>query len=157
MCAKHCGLLGEKLGHSFSPQIHEMLADYEYKLFPMPVNEVENFMKNGTWDAINVTIPYKETVIPFLDTISDEAKSIGSVNTVVRDGDNRLHGYNTDFYGFSYLVRSQGFEIKGKKCIILGSGGSAKTVRCVLDSMGAGEIITVSRSGENNYENISRH
>lgn len=157
MCTKYCGLLGEKLGHSFSPQIHALLADYEYKLYPMPVQEVEDFMKNGTWDAINVTIPYKETVIPFLDTISDEAKTIGSVNTVVRDNYNRLHGYNTDFYGFSYLVRSAGFEVDGKKCIVLGSGGSCKTVRCVLESFGAREIITISRSGENNYDNISRH
>ena len=126
-----CGLIGEKLGHSFSPQIHAHLADYRYDLFPMPVEEVEGFMKNGTWDAINVTIPYKETVIPFLDTISDEAKKIGSVNTVVRDKDNKLHGHNTDFYGFSYLITSGGFDVKGKKCIILGSGGSCKTVRCV--------------------------
>lgn len=157
MCAERCGLLGEKLGHSFSPQIHAMLADYEYKLFPMPKEEVENFMKNGAWDAINVTIPYKETVIPFLDTISDEARSIGSVNTVVRDKNNRLHGYNTDFYGFSHLVKSMGFDISGKKCIVLGSGGSCKTVRCVLNSFGVREIITVSRSGENNYDNIARH
>lgn len=157
MCARRCGLLGEKLGHSFSPQIHALLADYDYKLYPMPKEDVENFMKNGGWDAINVTIPYKETVIPFLDTISDEAKSIGSVNTVVRDKDNRLHGYNTDFYGFSYLVKSMGFDIKNKKCVVLGSGGSCKTVRCVLNSFGAREIVTVSRSGENNYDNISRH
>jgi len=153
----HCGLLGEKLAHSFSPQIHSLLADYEYKLYPMPIEQVGDFMKNGTWDAINVTIPYKETVIPFLDTISDEAKKIGSVNTVVRDKKGLLHGHNTDFYGFSYLVRSMGFEIAGKKCIILGSGGSCKTVRCVLESLGASEIVIISRSGENNYDNIHRH
>ncbi len=157
MNPKHCGLLGEKLGHSFSPQIHALLADYEYKLFPTPAEQVGDFMKNGGWDAINVTIPYKETVIPYLDTVSDEAKSIGSVNTVVRDSNNRLHGYNTDFYGFSYLVKSMGFDINGKKCIVLGSGGSCKTVRCVLAAFGAREIVTVSRSGENNYDNIDRH
>ena len=157
MRAKHCGLLGEKLSHSFSPQIHALMADYEYRLFPTPVEQVEDFMKNGTWDAINITIPYKETVIPFLDTISDEVKAIGSVNTVVRDENNRLHGYNTDFYGFSYLVKSMGFDISGKKCIVLGSGGSSKTVRGVLNSLGAREIITVSRSGKNNYDNLSLH
>lgn len=157
MCAKHCGLLGEKLSHSFSPQIHALLADYEYKLYPTPKEQVENFIKNGAWDAINVTIPYKQAVIPFLDTMSDEARAIGSVNTVVRDTNNKLHGYNTDFYGFSYLVKTMNFEIMGKKCIILGSGGSCKTVRCVLESLGASEIITISRNGENNYDNISRH
>ena len=155
MQVEKCGLLGGKLGHSFSPQIHALLADYSYELFPMPENEVGDFMKNGKWDAINVTIPYKETVIPYLDTISEEARLIGSVNTVVRDNDGKIHGHNTDFYGFSYLLDSQGFEVCGKKCIILGSGGSCKTVKSVLLSKGAGEIYTVSRSGEYNYENIS--
>ena len=154
MQVEKCGLLGGKLGHSFSPQIHALLADYSYKLFPMPENEVGDFMKNGEWDAINVTIPYKETVIPYLDTISEEARLIGSVNTVVRGDDGKIHGHNTDFYGFSYLLDSQGFEVSGKKCIILGSGGSCKTVKSVLTSKGAGEIFIVSRSGEYNYENI---
>lgn len=155
MQVKKCGLLGGKLGHSFSPQIHALLADYDYELFPMPETEVEGFMKNGTWDAINVTIPYKETVIPYLDTVSEEARLIGSVNTVVRDDNGKMHGHNTDFYGFSYLLERGGFEISGKKCIVLGSGGSCKTVKSVLASKGAGEVYTVSRSGEYNYENIS--
>ncbi len=156
MCAKICGLLGEKLGHSFSPQIHSMLADYDYSLFPTPKDELEKFMKCARWDAINVTIPYKESVMPYLDFISDEAAEIGCVNTVVRKGD-KLYGYNTDFYGFEYLVKSSGIEIKKRKCLILGSGGASKTVKYALEKMGAGEIIKISRNGPNNYDNLHIH
>ncbi|MBQ9940848.1 MAG: shikimate kinase [Clostridia bacterium] len=157
MGEKKCGLLGEKLSHSFSPQIHRLLADYEYSLFPTPSEKVEEFITKGDWYGINVTVPYKEKVIPYLDCISPEAKKIGAVNTVVRDKDNRLCGYNTDFYGFSYLVDFCGFDVKGKKCIILGSGGSSKTVFNVLQAKEAGEIVVISRRGENNYDNINIH
>lgn len=157
----HCenfrtGLIGKKLGHSFSPEIHSYLADYEYKLYEMEEEQVGVFLKNCPLDALNVTIPYKKTVMPYLDFISDTAKRIGSVNTIVKKADG-LYGYNTDYYGFSYMVELSGIEIRNKKVLVLGSGGASLTVIAVLSDMGAKEIITVSRTGENNYENISRH
>ena len=98
------GLLGEKLGHSFSPQIHALLGDYEYRLFEKQKNELDDFFKNRNWDGINVTIPYKKAVIPYLDRLSPSAEKIGSVNTIVAEKDGTLTGYNTDYDGFSYLI-----------------------------------------------------
>ncbi len=157
----HCqsftaGLIGHKLSHSFSPEIHSFLADYEYRLYEMDEQEVGDFVKNCPLDAFNVTIPYKNTVMPFLDFVSDTAKRIGSVNTIVKKPDG-LYGYNTDYYGFSYMVQKSGIEIENKKVLILGSGGASLTVSTVLSDMGAREIVVISRSGENNYENISVH
>lgn len=150
------GLIGEKLGHSFSPQIHSYLADYEYKLYEMPEEEVGNFVKNSDVDAFNVTIPYKKTVMKFLDFISPEATRIGAVNTVVRKN-GKLYGYNTDYFGIMYTVNKSGIEIKDKKVLILGSGGASVTANTAMHDLGAREVVTVSRHGENNYENISRH
>lgn len=150
------GLIGRKLSHSFSPEIHSYLADYEYKLYEMEEEDVGNFLKNCPLDALNVTIPYKKTVIPFLTDISETALKIGSVNTIVKKPDG-LYGYNTDYYGFSYMVNISGIEIKGKKVLVLGSGGASLTVIAVLSDMGAGEIVNISRSGKNNYENIHIH
>lgn len=150
------GLIGRKLGHSFSPEIHSYLSDYEYKLYEMEEEQVGEFLKNCPLDALNVTIPYKKTVMPFLTHISETALKIGSVNTIVRKPDG-LYGYNTDYYGFSYMVNISGIKIKDKKVLVLGSGGASLTVIAVLSDMGAKEIITVSRTGENNYENITRH
>lgn len=157
----HCkslktGLIGRRLSHSFSPEIHSYLADYEYKLYEMEENEVGDFLKSCPLDALNVTIPYKKTVMPYLQHISETALKIGSVNTIVKKEDG-LWGYNTDYYGFSYMVKRSGIEIEGKKVLVLGSGGASLTVKAVLSDMNAGEIITVSRSGENNYENIEKH
>lgn len=152
-----CGLLGRRLEHSFSPQIHAYLADYEYCLFTITPENVDDFIKNGIWDCLNVTIPYKETVIPYLGEISDEAIRIGSVNTIVKTPEGMLKGHNTDYYGFAYLLNRSGISVYGRKCVILGSGGSAKTVRCVLEDLGAQKIVTISRTGENNYGNIDRH
>jgi shikimate dehydrogenase len=154
---KHFGLLGEKLSHSFSPLIHSHLADYEYLLYEKAPAEVETFLLHGVFDGLNVTIPYKKTVIPFCDELSDIAKKIGSVNTLIRRPDGSLFGDNTDYYGFLYLLRKAGADVRGKKAVILGSGGSSVTVKALLEDQGAGEIITVSRSGENNYDNISKH
>lgn len=151
-----CGLLGEHLSHSFSPQIHKELADYEYKLYEMAEYEVGPFLKNCPLDAMNVTIPYKKTVMPFLDFISDEAKKIGSVNTIVKK-DGKLFGYNTDYFGFLHMVKASGIEIKNKKVLVLGTGGASLTVNAVVKDLEAKEIISVSRSGEVNYENISLH
>ncbi|MBQ3537673.1 MAG: shikimate kinase [Clostridia bacterium] len=150
------GLIGRKLSHSFSPEIHSYLADYEYKLYEMEEEDVGRFLKNCPLDALNVTIPYKKTVMPFLSHISETALKIGSVNTIVKKPDG-LYGYNTDYYGFSYMVNVSGIEIKGKKVLVLGSGGASLTVIAVLSDMGAGEIVNISRSGENNYGNIYLH
>lgn len=150
------GLLGEKLGHSFSPQIHSMLGGYEYRLFEIPPEKLGEFMTKRKFEGINVTIPYKKAVMPFLDEISREAQKIGSVNTVVRRGE-KLIGYNTDYFGFLYMVKKCKADIQGKKAVVLGSGGASLTVKAVLGDLGASQIVTVSRSGEDNYENISRH
>lgn len=149
-----CGLIGARLGHSFSPQIHKRLADYSYRLFELDEREVEGFLKNGDFDAINVTIPYKKTVMPFLSRISDEALSIGSVNTVIRAADGCLIGDNTDYFGFSYLVKRSGIDMRGKKVAILGTGGASLTARAVCRDLGASELTFVSRSGDVNYKNV---
>lgn len=149
------GLIGHKLSHSFSPQIHAELADYSYTLFELEPDEVGTFLQNGKFDATNVTIPYKKTVMPFLSEITEEAQKIGSVNTITRT-EKGLKGDNTDYFGFSYMLKKSGIEVKNKKCLVLGSGGASVTVCAVLKDMGA-EVIVISRSGENNYENLDRH
>ena len=150
-----CGLLGRKLGHSFSPQIHSYLADYSYVLFEKEPEHVEDFLKNGDFDAINVTIPYKKNAFEVCDEVSEIAAKIGSVNTVVKKN-GYLKGYNTDYYGFSYLVKKGGFDkdLSKGKALVLGSGGSSVTVCAVLRDMGAKEVVVISRSGADNYENI---
>lgn len=139
------GLLGKKLAHSFSKEIHDLIGDYGYELTEKAPDEVENFIKNGGFKAINVTIPYKETVMPFLDVISDKAKMIGSVNTIVRK-DGKLYGYNTDFVGFSSMIDRAGIEVKGKTVAVLGTGGTCKTAYAVCKSRGAKEALKVSRN-----------
>lgn len=151
------GLLGEKLGHSYSALIHDLFGGYKYELYPMPREEVPEFIRRREFRAINVTIPYKELVMPYLDTISDTARAIGSVNTIVKDAGGALHGYNTDKYGFEQLIKRSGIQICGRKCLVLGSGGSSKTVRVVLREQGAREVRIISRSGEDNYLNLNRH
>ncbi len=147
------GLIGEKLGHSFSKPVHESIADYTYELKEIPRDDLEVFMKGKDFCGINVTIPYKESVMPYLDFIDESARKIGAVNTVVnRNG--KLYGYNTDFSGMKMLIEKQNFSYEGKKVVILGSGGTAKTAQDVAESLGAKEIITVSRRGEINYENL---
>lgn len=152
-----CGLIGKPLGHSYSPQIHALLGDYRYDLTELDENEVGDFLKNGDFDAINVTIPYKKTVMPFLDEISPMARAVGSVNTIVRRGDGTLFGHNTDFFGFSYMLDKGKIDITGKKVLILGTGGASMTAQAVAAHRNAREIVLVSRSGENNYGNLDRH
>ena len=142
------GLIGEHLGHSFSREVHSMLADYEYELLEIPRDKLDAFMTQRDFDAINVTIPYKEAVIPYLSFISDEAKMIGSVNTVVNRG-GRLYGYNTDFLGMKALIEKMNLNLSGKKTVILGTGGTSKTAFAVAKSLGAGPIIAVSRTKKN--------
>ncbi len=152
-----CGLIGEHLGHSFSGPIHALLADYSYELRELPPDGVGDFVKNGGFDAFNVTIPYKQTVLPYLDSISPEAKRIGSVNTVVRRADGRLDGYNTDYFGFDAMLRASGVPTEGMKAVVLGSGGASLTVQTVLKDRGVGELVVVGRNSENNYENLHLH
>jgi len=153
----HCGLLGEKLGHSYSPAIHRELGDYEYLLYEKAPDEVESFIKSGGIDALNVTIPYKKTVVPFLDELSPAAKALGSVNTIVRRADGTLFGDNTDYYGFAAMVKKSGCDVSGKKALVLGSGGASVTVCAVLREMGAKEVVVISRSGPDNYQNLQLH
>lgn len=151
----NCGLLGRKLGHSYSPQIHASLGDYTYSLFEKEPEEVEGFLKSGGFTGLNVTVPYKKTVIPFLDELSPRAKALGAVNTIVcRDG--RLIGHNTDYAGFAAMVKKSGVLVAGKKALVLGSGGASNTAVAVLKEMGA-QVVVISRRGENNYDNLEKH
>ncbi len=153
-----CGLLGKTLGHSFSPQIHGLLANYEYLLYEKEPEEVEAFLKNGGYDGLNVTIPYKKTAYAICDERSPAAEKTGSVNTVLRLQNGRLKGCNTDFFGFTYLVRKAGFDVSSGKILVLGSGGASVTVCAALKALGAKEIVVISRRGSENYTNVAeRH
>lgn len=147
---KKYGCIGKKLTHSFSKEIHQRLADYDYELIELTEDGIDEFFTKKDFSAINVTIPYKQTVIPYMDSMSDVAKRIGAVNTIVNK-DGRLYGYNTDYYGMKALAEKTGIEIKGKKVLVLGTGGTSKTARVLAEDMGAAEILTVSRSESENY------
>ena len=152
-----CGLLGEKLGHSYSPRIHAELADYEYRLYEKSPAELDAFLREGGWDGLNVTIPYKKTVLPYCTALSERAKRIGAVNTLVRLPDGGIYGENTDAYGFEKLVGRAGIEAAGRKCLVFGSGGASVMACAVLRDLGAGSVTVVSRHGEDNYGNLDRH
>jgi len=151
-----CGLLGRKLGHSYSPQIHASLGDYTYELFEKEPEELETFLREGPFTGLNVTIPYKKAVIPYLDALSPVARRLGAVNTIVRRPDGTLYGHNTDYFGFRSMVERSGLTVTGKKCLVLGSGGASNTAVAVLQELGA-HVVIISRSGENNYDNLDRH
>ena len=136
------GLIGEKLGHSYSKDIHEMLADYTYDLCPLTKEEFAEFMEKKKFKSINVTIPYERDVIPYLYEMDDNAKAIGAVNTIVNK-DGKLYGHNTDFSGFMYMLKKHDIDVAGKKCLVLGDGGASKAVVAVLKKMGASEVIIV--------------
>lgn len=144
------GLIGEKLGHSFSKEVHNKLFDYDYELKEIPQNELDLFLKQRAFKAINVTIPYKEKVIPYLDFVSDIAAEIGAVNTVVNKN-GKLYGYNTDFWGLKSLIQKNGVSLKDKKVLILGSGGTSKTAFAVANSLGAKEVLRVSRNKKDGF------
>lgn len=150
-----CGLLGRHLRHSYSPQIHSLLGSYSYSLFEKEPQEVEAFLREGDFAGINVTIPYKKAVIPHLDILTDTAKKLGAVNTVVNRG-GILIGHNTDYYGFASMVSHCGISVSGKKALVLGSGGASNTVQAVLKELGAA-VVVISRSGENTYQNLHLH
>lgn len=154
---KRCGLIGEKLGHSFSPAIHGKLADYEYRLYELSPGQLGPFLEKKEFDGLNVTIPYKKTVIPYCDELTEAAKSIGSVNTIVKRADGTLLGHNTDYDGIMWLLKNAGAQVKGKKAVVLGTGGASLTVQAALRNLGAAQVVVISRSGEENYENIARH
>ena len=138
------GLVGKKLTHSFSRDIHSKLADYRYDLIELNEEELDNFFEAKDFAAINVTIPYKQTVIPYLDSLSGVAERIGAVNTVVNKN-GKLYGYNTDYYGMKALIERIGLDLHGKKVLILGTGGTSRTARVVAQDLGSSEIIVVSR------------
>ena len=152
-----CGLLGRKLGHSYSPAIHAMLADYDYALFEREPEEVGQFLRNGEWDGLNVTIPYKKTVLPYCAELSDTARTVGSVNTLVRRADGTICGDNTDAGGFETMVGLSGIRVAGKKALVFGSGGASVSVCYILRKLGARSVTVISRSGADNYENLDRH
>ncbi len=150
-----CGLLGRKLGHSYSPQIHAQLGDYDYHLYEVEPDDLADFLRNGDFTGLNVTIPYKKAVIPYLDELSPIAQKLGAVNTVVRRED-KLIGHNTDYFGFQTMLRRSGLDVAGKKVLVLGSGGASNTAVAVLRELGA-NVVVISRNGVNNYENLNRH
>ena len=151
------GLLGEKLGHSYSPKIHDLLGGYPYDLIELKPEELGDFLQAGSFDGLNVTMPYKKAVIPYCAALTDRAKALGSVNTIVRQPDGTLLGHNTDYEGFRYLLKSADANIAGKKALVLGSGGASLTVQAVLKELGASSVVVISRSGPDNYENITNH
>ena len=157
---KKYGCIGKKLTHSFSKEIHAKLADYAYDLIELAEEEIAPFFEKKDFAAINVTIPYKQTVIPYLDSISEVAERIGAVNTIVNK-DGKLCGYNTDYYSMKALIERIGIDLTGKKVLVLGTGGTSKTARVVAADMGAAEILTVSRRKTDHYityeEAVQKH
>ena len=147
------GLLGQSLGHSYSPFIHSLLGSAPYELVSLPPEELGTFLTKGDFKGLNVTIPYKKAVIPYLDHIATEAAAIGAVNTIVRRQDG-LWGYNTDYKGFLYAASRADIDFKGKKVLVLGSGGGSAAVQAAVRDAGAAEVLTVSRTGSLNYENV---
>ena len=150
-----CGLLGRTLSHSYSPQIHAFLGAYDYDLFSVEEAQLKDFLIHGDWQGLNVTIPYKKAVIPYLDDMTPIAQRLGAVNTIVYKDGKRI-GHNTDYYGFQSLLNHSGLSPAGKKCIVLGSGGASSVVQAVLEELG-GQVVVISRSGENHYGNLHLH
>ncbi len=150
------GLIGRRLSHSYSKLIHEKLGRYRYGLIPLEADELESFVLSGDWAGLNVTIPYKQDVIPLCDELSDRARRIGSINTLVRRDDGTIFGDNTDYDGFCAMADEIGVDFAEKKVLILGSGGTSLTVQAVVADRG-GQSVVVSRSGENHYGNLHLH
>ena len=149
------GLLGRKLGHSYSPQIHAHLGDYRYDLFEIEPDDVGTFLMTGDFDAINVTIPYKQDVIAYCSELSDAAKRIGAVNTIVRRTDGSLMGHNTDYFGFLSTLERSGLNFNGKKAVIIGNGGASKPVKAALDDLGADTVVISHK--DNTPDNLAFH
>lgn len=152
-----CGLLGERLGHSLSPEIHARLGNYEYRLYEVPPDEVEEFLLRGNYDVLNVTIPYKKVAFRLCSEVTPTAAALGNVNVVVKRLDGTLFGDNTDLAGFRKLLEIVGVKFAGRKCVVLGTGGAAMTSAMALRESGAGQVVHISRSGEDNYGNLQRN
>lgn len=150
------GLIGEKLGHSYSAPIHAQLGDYDYRLCEMTEAAFADLMRRRDFKGLNVTIPYKQLALKLCDALSDTARAVGSVNTVVRRADGSLYGHNTDIGGFIALARRAGIEIAGRKVVILGSGGTSLTAQAACGRLGARQIVVVSRRGPVDYEALYR-
>ena len=151
-----CGLLGETLGHSYSPMIHHELGEYDYRLFEVPKADLDAFLRSNRWDGLNVTIPYKKAVVSCCGELSEAAERLQSVNTLVHRPDGTLYGDNTDLFGFLYMVRRSGIDPAGKKALVLGSGGASVTVKAALEQLGA-DVTVISRSGPDDYDHLDRH
>ena len=151
-----CGLLGAHLGHSQSPRLHAMLGSYSYELFEVAPEKLDRFLRSGGFDALNVTIPYKRAVVPYCAALSDAARAIGSVNTLLRMPDGSLYGDNTDYDGFSLLLQRNGGIQPGEKALVLGDGGASATVQAVLRDLGA-QVVVLSRRGPEDYASLPRH
>lgn len=150
------GLVGRHLGHSYSPAIHGYFGTYPYDLIELEPDALESFLRYGDWSGLNVTIPYKKTAAALCHTLSPMAQRLGSVNTLVRRPDGTIFGDNTDAFGFWQMALRLGVDYSGKKALVLGSGGASVTVQAILGELGAA-VTVISRSGENNYTNLSRH
>lgn len=151
-----CGLLGRKLSHSYSPQIHSAFGTYDYQLFEVEPEDLNMFFASRSFQGINVTIPYKKSVISYCDNLTPQAERLGAVNTIVRNSDGTLLGHNTDYYGFLSMLKRTALTVADKKVLVLGSGGAGATIYCVLQDLGANPIL-ISRSGDNHYGNLHRH
>lgn len=152
------GLLGEKLPHSFSKEIHEKLGRYTYELIEVAKEDFADFAEKRDFTAINITIPYKRDIIPYLETISEQAEKIGAVNVAINEN-GKLHGYNTDFMGLKNLLLRSNFELSGKKVLILGYGGTSRTAHAVCEDLGAKDILYVGRTARDcviTYEEAAR-
>ena len=151
-----CGLLGETLGHSYSPMIHHELGEYDYRLFEVSKADLDAFLRSDRWDGLNVTIPYKKAVVSYCAELSEAAERLQSVNTLIHRPDGTLYGDNTDLFGFLYMVRRSGIDPAGKKALVLGSGGASVTVKAALEQLGA-DVTVISRSGPDDYGHLDRH
>ncbi len=154
---KNYGLLGKKLAHSYSPQIHDALGLVNYELFEIAENAVAEFLEQENLQGLNVTIPYKKTVIPYCKSLSESAEKIGSVNTMLRNTLGEWEGHNTDYFGFLYLLERAKIHVKNKKVLVFGSGGSSLTVCTALKDLHVRELVVISRTGENTYDNLNKH
>jgi len=157
MSEKLYGLLGRKLGHSYSATIHAAMGCRDYRLIELEPEELEGFLSREDIGGLNVTIPYKVAVMPLCDRLSPEAQAIGSVNTIVRGKDGLLTGYNTDAAGLEYTINRASISLKGRKVLIFGSGGASLAAQYVARKLGASCVVVISRSGEDNYSNLSKH
>ena len=157
MAERIYGLLGRKLSHSWSVPIHTALGCSGYRLIELEPEALASFLAREDIGGLNVTIPYKRDVMPLCHVIDQAALDIGSVNTIVRREDGTLYAYNTDAAGFCWMARRANIDFSGKKAVILGSGGASLTARAMAKKLGAREVVVISRTGEDNYGNLSRH